>query len=189
MIGKAGSGKRTVISQAEAAAYSPYLYIWGTEWTANAFLQILWKWDPDGTIRAILLWAAAGLSALFLLLGSRNKTERRGERRLGGMIPLLVAAVLLLVVLLISQIVSTGLFFPVVLRTIALALFYLFLGAVLGRELLYLGIWLLALSGIIAYWFLGYAPIVLGLFGGLSLIACALILRLWGLSRLGRQHQ
>lgn len=92
---------------------------------------------------------------------------------------MLSAAALLIVVILLVRIELVPLFAAELFRSFALACFYLFLGSKLGREIGYLGLWLLSLSVLIAVWYLGYAPIILGFSAGASLLACAIMIRLW----------
>lgn len=97
----------------------------------------------------------------------------------GWAIPVLAAAALLLIVVLLSRLEIVPLFAAELSRSFALACFYLYVGMKLGREIVYLGLWLLSLSIIITVWYLGYAPIILGFSAGASLLACAVILRIW----------
>lgn len=94
-------------------------------------------------------------------------------------IPLLAAAALLVIVVLLSRLEIVPLFTAELFRSFALSCFYLYAGMKLGREIVYLGLWLLSLSVIITVWYLGYAPIILGFSAGASLLACAVILRIW----------
>jgi hypothetical protein len=98
----------------------------------------------------------------------------------GWAIPVLAAAALLVIVVLLSRLGVVPLFTAELSRSFALACFYLYVGMKLGREIVYLGLWLLSLSIIITVWYLGYAPIILGFSAGASLLACAVILRIWG---------
>jgi hypothetical protein len=97
----------------------------------------------------------------------------------GWAIPVLAAAALLFIVVLLSRLEIVPLFTAELSRSFALACFYLYAGMKLGREIVYLGLWLLSLSIIITVWYLGYAPIILGFSAGASLLACAVILRIW----------
>ncbi|TMV45134.1 hypothetical protein FE783_30215 [Paenibacillus mesophilus] len=184
-----------------ADAYStiPYLYIWGFQWIADSLLQYGWMLDPNGTIRSLLLWAAVGLSVAYWIRGrsgikeaaqasSRaNAASGNGGTRsdpgsasgTGRWIPAIAAAGLLLVVVLLARLELVPLFTAELFRSIVLSCVYVIAGMKLGREIVYLGLWLLALTVIIAVWYLGYAPIILGFSGGASLLACAVMFRIW----------
>lgn len=178
--------------------YIPLLWIWGVQWMADAALQIAWAFDPDGAVRTLLLWTAAALSALYTAaawIKNRQAKRRKAAELLPleeehptmrskaspfSWMPLLVAAVLIAAAVLLVRFGAVGWLFTDVFRSLVLALFYIGLGLRIGRELVFLGLWLLALCAFISVWYLGFAPIVLGLFGGASLIACAIMVRLLG---------
>lgn len=163
-------------------------------------LQYGWMLDPHGTIRTLLLWAAAGLSVVYWIRGRKRRREAAhahssadaasgndGTRsdpsaapEGGWWIPAIAAAGLLLVVVLLARLELVPLFTAELFRSIVLSCVYVLAGMKLGREVVFLGVWLLALTVIIAVWYLGYAPIVLGISGGASLLACAFMFRVWG---------
>ncbi|GAA3409914.1 hypothetical protein ACFFNY_31100 [Paenibacillus hodogayensis] len=165
----------------------PYLYIWGIQWMASSLLYYWWMLDPAGTIRAVLPWVALALSAAVAFARRRNKPQGAPA---GGSAPTwrnvaiagLCAAVVLalfLAVLLYAGVNASPLLYAELFRAFALAAFYAYTGWRFGRELVFLGIWLIALLVVVAGWYAGYAPIVLGVSEGASLIACAFILQLW----------
>jgi len=146
---------------------------------ADSVLQYAWMWDPDHKIRTVLLGIAAAASAVLLLRGFRGGqagTERR--LALDAMWPLLAAAALVLAAVLLVRLGVVHQLFADTYRSFVLAGFYIVLGRFWGRELIWLGLWLLAISVIMTAKYLGYAPIVLGFFGGASLIACGVMFRL-----------
>ncbi|MDF2715472.1 MAG: hypothetical protein K0R28_2397 [Paenibacillus sp.] len=167
---------------AEAYSTIPYLYIWGFQWIADSLLQYGWMLDPQGTIRTILLWTAAGLSVVYWIRGrSRHRDAalaRAGSNTVSGdgdtrsdpgsdsgggwWIPAIAAAGLLLVVVLLARLELVPLFTAELSRSFVLACLYVYAGIKLGREIVYLGLWLSALTG------------------GASLLACAVMFRLWG---------
>lgn len=63
-------------------------------------------------------------------------------------------------------------------RALALAALYLLLGARRSRRFTALAWWLILLTLAVALLYLGFAPFVLGVLGGCSLIACALVINL-----------
>jgi hypothetical protein len=186
-------------------SYTPYLYIWGAQWMGSSFLQYLWPLDPDGTIRTVLLGAAVVLSALFLLRGAGKNSPAASAKAsvetsaetpasapvsapspaAGWRSPAAIAAVLLAAVLLLARMELVSPLVAELLRAVVLAVLYIGIGASLGRELVYLGVWLLVLTAVLGVWYLGYVPIVLGFSAGASLLACALIFRFWSKARRG----
>jgi hypothetical protein len=171
----------------------------------SSFLQYLWPLDPHGTIRTVLLGAAVVLSALFLWRGAgKNSPAAPAEASVepsaetpaldsvtapspaaGWRSPAAIAAVLLAAVLLLVRMEIISPLVAELLRAVVLAVLYIGIGASLGRELVYLGVWLLVLTAVVGVWYLGYVPIVLGFSAGASLLACALIFRFWSKARRG----
>ncbi|MBD2864194.1 hypothetical protein [Paenibacillus oceani] len=186
-------------------SYTPYLYIWGAQWMGSSFLQYLWPLDPHGTIRNVLLGAAVVLSALFLWRGAGKDSpavsaeasvEISAETTapasapasaIGWLLPAAIAAVLLAAALLFIRLELVSPLVAELLRAVVLVVLYIGIGASLGRELVYLGVWLLVLTAVLGVWYLGYVPIVLGFSAGASLLACALIFRFWSKARQGQQ--
>lgn len=167
-------------SDAETAFYIPFLYLWGLQWMADAVLQYAWMWDPDHKIRTVLLWIAAAASAVLLLRGFRGgQAGAAGRPVRDAMWPLLAAGALVLAAVLLVRLGVVHQLFADTYRSFVLAGFYIVLGRFWGRELVWLGLWLLVISMVITAKYFGYAPIVLGFFGGASLIACGVIFRLW----------
>ncbi|MEF3306740.1 hypothetical protein [Paenibacillus sp. GYB003] len=166
-------------NKAEAYWTVPYLTIWGTQWMADSLLQYIWMADPHGAVRKTLLGVAAALTVLLVVRDRVGRSAASSRQVAAVGIPALAAAALLLVVALSARLGTTALFVPELLRCFLLAAFYVWIGVRLGRELVYLGLWLAALGIVIWSFYLGYAPIILGFSGGASLLACALIFRFW----------
>lgn len=161
----------------------PYLYIWGLQWMLDSLLRYFWMVDPHGAIRTTLLWMAAAGSVVCLLTRARRRTDRsESTGMLSWMLAIAAVGCLLLVVALLVRFDVMPLVFPELLRSLALACFYGYVGSRLGRDFVYLGVWLFVLGIVIAGWYAGYAPIVLGFSEGASLLACAVMLRLRGAS-------
>lgn len=171
-------------------SYNPYLYIWGAQWITQALLAYFWNLEPQSIAVTVTIGLAALLSALLFVVRwnrGRTATVRRNDAPRSQ--PTTHRAIFL--VPLCFVLVSIGLLLYVapesymlydLLRALGLAFFYIVIGLWLGRELVYLGLWLFALTVIVSIWFLGFAPLVLLFFGGLSLLACAVIFRLWARS-------
>lgn len=175
-----------------ASPYFPLFYIWGVQWIFLGVIGFIYIWNPSDWIRSGSSVLAALLSIGVIIRaarqpGSVSPSEQpespKTFRMSSGPIPLsyllLPIAALLLSILLLVYVGTGTPFFIELLRSSLLSLVYMSLGVMLGRTLTYLGIWLLALTGFIGIWFLGFAPMVLGLFGGLSLIVCGWILSMW----------
>ena len=58
------AGDASTAGQGVADRYAPYLYIWGTQWIADAVLQYVWLADSQPLVRMISVGAA-----LLLTLG------------------------------------------------------------------------------------------------------------------------
>jgi hypothetical protein len=160
-----------------APYFAPYLYIWGTQWIADAVLQYVWLADSQPSVRLILVGAALLLTLGWAAGGARRGTRRDGTHRTGRATMLPPAALALFAAALFYA-KETHLFFADVFRAVFLALFYVLIGGLLrNKPLLWLGLWLFALCVVMAVFYLGYAPAVLGFFGGASLLVCAAILR------------
>jgi hypothetical protein len=69
--------------------------------------------------------------------------------------------------------------FEPVLRALLVSIGYVVAAKWLGRPLLYLGLWMYALTATVSLWYLGFTAIVTGFFGGLSLIALGWMIRRW----------
>ncbi|WP_010272728.1 hypothetical protein [Paenibacillus senegalensis] len=170
---------RTQLNQALPAVrpYIPLLYIWGIQWIFQAFIGLL----DDGSFPAWLSFAlvaiAAALSALVIAFAGKPEKPLSlswtNIRRFA--LPYLLFAAIAL--LLFSLEVVERYFFPLF-QGLVLSLFYMKLGLVFRRVFLYLGLWLLTLSIVIAWAYLGFLPFVISSMGGCSLIVCGLLLRL-----------
>jgi hypothetical protein len=169
--------------------YNPYLYIWGAQWITSALLIYIWNLEHNHIALTITVWAAALLTLLVFVLGLKQRSKHEsGQRSTPSSLPSRSNHPFMWVIPICYLIASAGLFMQAadqgyflfdLLRALVLGFIYTVLGVRLGRELIYLGIWLLALTAILTIWYLGFAPLVLMFFGGWSLVACAVILRIW----------
>jgi hypothetical protein len=163
------------------APYIPLLTIWGSQWIAAAILDMLLYWPYADTLRTGSAAVAVILSVIqiYYTAGRRDKANRQEADtalRLWMSLPFVVAVG---AALLLYYIHAADRNFIEMLRALLLAFCYVQLGVFIGRQLVYLGLWLFALCGVTGMWYLGFAPILLGLFGGLSLIACGLMIKRW----------
>ncbi|MBP1964661.1 hypothetical protein [Paenibacillus aceris] len=175
----------------EARALIPLLFIWGAEWIFSALVDFAIYWrDLDWLKQAALLTAVI---ASLIQLWSLRKDFRTGEEGRGLMdrsgwghpaLLLLPGVMLIAAVALLEAIGAIGPLFTPVLRAFILAIGFVQIGLLLGRPLIYLGLWLFALSALMGIWYLGYSAVVLEGMGGISLIVSGYMLRVWG-----RQHE
>lgn len=161
-----------------AALFAPYAAIWGVQWAMNAFLQYIWLWPYQNWVLP-----ATVIPSLAATLWVWN----RQLRQTATTVPSFHIAVIVLVVIMISGMMillqairAIELFFAPIFHTSLLSILYVFFGGWLDRRygisFLCLGVWLFSLTIIIGIWFPGFAPVVLGFFGGLSLIASSWII-------------
>jgi len=177
----------------EARALLPLLAIWGAEWIFSALVDfaIIWR-DLSWLKQAALLTAvAASLVQIWSMrkdlrgASSESSAAAMATNRSGWGHPvflLLPGALLIAAVALLEAIGAVGPLFAPVLRAFILAIGFVQVGLLLGRPLVYLGLWLFALSAIMGVWYLGYSAIVLEGMGGISLIVSAYMLRAWSKS-------
>lgn len=156
----------------------PFFYIWGVQWVLSAVLEYAWPWESVGTAQTAA--AAAALAASFAA-GYRRAAGRPARNlRAGALLPAALPALVIVAsmwLLIHVQAFDGGHLH--LLLTLLLSLFFVQAGWAAGGEWIALGLSLLALSFLIALRYLGYAPLILGGFGGLSLIAAAVVLQLW----------
>lgn len=161
----------------------PLLFIWGAEWIFSAAVDfmIIWR-DLDWLKLAGLITAV--VASLIQIGGMRREkgadpASQDADRIGNPLLLLLPGALLIAAVALLEAIGAVGPLFAPVLRSFLLAVGFVQFGLVLGRPLLYLGLWLFALSAIMGVWYLGYSGIILEGMGGISLLAGGYMLRVW----------
>jgi hypothetical protein len=156
-------------------------YIWGTQLLLTGFLDLLGEQSSLKTIKLIMLLAAV-LVSLALLLFQHAPTPGRIQfnPQKGKYTILLPLAIVVgsFILLWINEASDKTLILHVV-RAELLAFFYVLLGTFLGKQLVWLGFWLFALTAIVSLWYLGYVPLVFEAMGGLSLIVCGWVLLSW----------
>ncbi|KQX61475.1 hypothetical protein [Paenibacillus sp. Root444D2] len=187
----------------QANALIPLLFIWGAEWMFSALVDFAIYWrDLDWLKQAAFITAVvASLIQIWSLRkefradsaeGARERStgldghagarSNAGERSGWGHPALLVlpGAMLIAAVALLEAIGAVSPLFAPVLRAFILAIGFVQVGLLLGRPLVYLGLWLFALSALMGVWYLGYSGVVLEGMGGISLILSGYMLRIWG---------
>jgi hypothetical protein len=186
----------------QANALIPLLSIWGAEWMFSALVDFAIYWrDLDWLKQAAFITAVvASLVQIWSLRkefradsaeGARERSAgsgghagaSAGGKRGGWGHPALLVlpgAMLIAAVALLEAIGAVSPLFAPVLRAFILAIGFVQVGLLLGRPLVYLGLWLFALSALMGVWYLGYSGVVLEGMGGISLILSGYMLRVWG---------
>ncbi|TVY10199.1 hypothetical protein [Paenibacillus cremeus] len=176
--GLAGLAQR----RADAQPFAVFLYIWGLEWLITSAIEFF---DPGQGLLSVergLLFAAILLTAAVLLWRSRSSKSMAAPRPRGrGSIAGPAAYVLALALLVADLHYAGGIdaFYAPLLKGVVLAAAYGWLSRWLGRPLVYLSLWMLALTVTVAITYLGFASVLLGGFGGLSMLALGSWLSLW----------
>lgn len=159
----------------------PLLYIWGLQGLAAGLLEIASVRWPVGHAPLAVTIAALALSAVAAAFAFRRGTERAATFGGGSSPDRFAAAASMLLLVgsagLILYVQRTDLLLLELLRGLVLAVLYAVIGTFCGRPFVYLGLWLFALCAVIALRYLGFAPLVIELFGGLSLVACGWMLQ------------
>jgi hypothetical protein len=156
-------------------------YIWGAQLLLSGILDLLGEESSLKTIKLCILLATV-LASLVLLLThplpeqSLNKPDlQKGNPTL--LLPLAIAAASLILLWLIKASDITLILH--VFRAQLLAFFYVLLGTYLGKQLIWLGLWLFILTIMVSLGYLGFAPLVFEAMGGLSLLVCGWVLLSW----------
>ncbi|WNR45002.1 hypothetical protein [Paenibacillus roseipurpureus] len=182
-----------------AQGFVALLFIWGAEWVFSAAVDFAIYWrDFDWLKQAAFVTAVVaslvqiwGMRKQFGAGGTGAGTDRDtdGGKRLqdstgGGwghpIFLVLPGAMLIAAVAVLEAIGAVNPLFAPLLRAFLLAIGFVQVGLLLGRALLYLGLWLFALTIVMGIWYLGYSGIILEGMGGLSLLMSGYMLRVWG---------
>lgn len=172
------SNKQAEAAYRKAAPFTAFLYIWGLQWALSAGLRFLGQWWDIEPLQPAVMWAALTASAILLFRAFRSDGA---NLTLSGAGTPFSAAVLLVVVGIYALTRWKGidpLVWPL-LKGVVLTLTYAWLSRWLGRPLLYLSLWMLVLTVTVAWSYLGFAQVALGVFGGLSMMALAWMIRMW----------
>lgn len=174
----------------EGRALLPLLFIWGIEWIFSALVDvgIAW-WNIDWLKQAAFITAV--IASLIQIWQLRKNRQTGPSPQTGGgqssgsglgnpVLLLLPGAMLVAAVALLEAVGAVSPLFSPVLRGFLLAVGFVQFGLLLGKPLLYLGLWMFALTAVISVWYLGYSAVVLEGMGGISLLACGSMLKVWG---------
>lgn len=164
-----------------AIVIAPYTAIWGFQWLVNALLQYIWIWPFQD-------WAhiATVVPALVATLWVWVKQSSQPESSLSNFLTSLIILFFVMILgttIWLQYIQAINLFFAPIFHTFMLSLANIvlagWLGERSGKPFVYIGLWLFLLTIITSYLYIGFVHLVLGAFGGLSLLANSWILRLW----------
>jgi hypothetical protein len=157
--------------------YTVFLNIWGTQWVLSSCIDFLGQWQDVESWKQLSVWIAlaVSLAALISILRS-GKWQLLVD--LGGkaVLPLLMV---IGAVSVLQHVQAVDPFFAPLLQSFVLAISYAMLAVKLGRPLIYMSLWLFALTSVVAVWYLGFAAMLLGGFGGLSMIVLAWMIHRW----------
>ncbi|MDD9271085.1 hypothetical protein ACFPES_28965 [Paenibacillus sp. GCM10023248] len=173
----------------QARPLLPLLFIWGAEWIFSALVDVAVYWrDLEWLKQAALITAVvASLIQLWSLRKGFSAADENAGRGLADRsgwghpaLLLLPGMMLIAAVATLEAIGAIGPLFIPVLRAFLLAVGFVQVGLLLGRPMMYLGLWLFVFTAIMSVWYLGYSGVVLEGMGGLSLMAGGYMLRVWG---------
>ncbi|MDR6554736.1 hypothetical protein [Paenibacillus qinlingensis] len=171
----------------EAQGLIPLVFIWGAEWVFSAGVDFALYWrDLDWLKQAAFITAVvASLIQIWgmrksLSPGSTSDTEDSVKHGWGHPIFLVLpGALLVAAVALLDAIGAVSPLFAPILRAFLLAVGFVQVGMLLGRSLIYVGLWLFTLTAVMAVWYLGYSDVILEGMGGISLLVSGYMLRVW----------
>jgi hypothetical protein len=156
-------------------------YIWGAQLLLIGILDLIGTESSVKTLKLIILLAAL-LASLILLIVRRSPAVKpvkfimpQGKYITLLPIPIVVGSLILLWLIEPSDLTLN----LHVIRVLLLAFFYVLLGTFLGKQLVWLGLWLFTLTVVVSLLYLGYIPLVFEAMGGISLIVCGWLLLSW----------
>jgi hypothetical protein len=163
------------------------LFIWGAEWVFSAIIDFALYWrDLDWLKQAAFITAVVasliqiwGMRKLFNTADTRTTDDAAKSGWGHPVLLVLPGALLVAAVAFMEAIGAVNPFFAPILRAFLLAIGFVQVGLLLGRTLIYLGVWLFALAAVMSVWYLGYSGIILEGMGGISLLVSGYMLRVW----------
>ncbi|NOU63712.1 hypothetical protein GC096_06685 [Paenibacillus sp. LMG 31461] len=162
------------------------LFIWGAEWVFSAAVDFALYWrDLDWLKQAAFVTAV--VASLIQIWGMRKLFNTRDTPTTNDAVKswghpvflVLPGALLVAAVAFMEAIGAVNPFFAPILRSFLLAIGFVQVGLLLGRPLIYLGVWLFALAAVMSVWYLGYSGVILEGMGGISLLVSGYMLRVW----------
>jgi hypothetical protein len=157
--------------------YTVFLYIWGAQWVLSSCISFIGQWQDVDDWRQAAFWLALAASTAAVATGYCSG----GMRLLSGLTGKALLPFLLIIaaVTMLQHVQAIDPFFVPLLKSFVLAIVYAQLGLTLGRPLIYMSLWLFALTSVVAVWYLGFASLLLVGFGGLSMIVLAWMIGIW----------
>ncbi|NHN32311.1 hypothetical protein [Paenibacillus agricola] len=160
--------------------YIVFFIIWGSQGLLAAVLEFLEQWFPIGRWGLVLVGIAiaASLFALWRINQSKqanvNKAARGAQSNKGrAVVPVLLAVG---AVWTMGYVQAIDPLYTPLLKSFILAVGYAQLGVWLGKPFIGMGIWLFVLTIVVAVEYLGLASVLLGGFGGVSMLASGWLL-------------
>lgn len=163
-----------------AGESSPFLFVWGTYCTLG-FLGLHWLKELYATLYFPI--GAAVCMLLSVWIGIRiGRRNGKPDRRMGILFWLPGLAMFIGFYL----IMALGLIKPEYISLFSLlitGIYYIQLGSMLGKEMIYLGFWFMIVVVVTRLFFMDVQNLVLGIFGGGSIILTGFIVRRWKVPR------
>lgn len=155
----------------------PYLYIWGIQWIVSAILEYGWFLEPRNWLQTLSTGIAILLSlVVFVRQSIKGRSQAFSKQPIAAMwLPLFV---MIGSIYLLHEVGAIDPHFLHLFRALILAFYLVHFGVLWAKPFVYLGLWLFALTTVLSIWYLGYAPMVVSFFGGISLLSAALLLQL-----------
>jgi hypothetical protein len=154
-----------------------FLYIWGAQWVLSSCISFFGQWQDVKYGEQISFWVALAVSIAALLRGFRSGELRPLVQQSDKIV--LPWLMIIGAVSILRYVQAVDPYFIPLLKSFVLAIVYAQLGIRLGKPLVYMSLWLFALTVVVAVWYLGFASLLLGGFGGLTMISLAWLIRSW----------
>lgn len=170
----------TFRSRQYASESSPYFILWGVIWVIG-FGSMAFGWKEYANwIWGVL--SVAGLAVNFFIAAQQEKRDpmpRLISKQFAKIWVSFLVIVGLFIVLLSTGFLAFEFSYIGLYAVILIAVMYVLLGVVLGKQILLMGIWLGVLASVTAIWLMPYSSIIFAIFGGGSLVVTGLILKRW----------
>jgi hypothetical protein len=163
-------------------------FIWGAEWMAAAIIEALGVWITVQWPEQLITLIAVLLSFWLVVRNTRrielsDSSHNKGDTikstgnssngiytNIAWLLPLLTVTVIAIIVIAAHQLGFLSFSGWHLLRGFTLAALFVFIGSgKFSKRFLVLGIWLALLTFVVSVWYMGYASVVIGFFGGMGL--------------------
>jgi hypothetical protein len=178
-------------ARAAGASFAVYLYIGGSAWILSAgclFLEQFRVMPVSPALFTILAWIAIALIWFGRRLTGRSaRSEQAGSSQRAASAPMsramglaaLIAVSCAVILLLLTRLSLLSPLDWYIGKGLLLAAIYAVLSRSLGSPVTLLALWQLALTAIVGWNYLGFAPVWLDGFAGAGLLVLAIMLQLW----------